>query len=282
MGWSPGAREVGTMSSMRHLQMALARLQALLEAMPKDLRRKEIEGLSKELRAELAAFMEAREQRSLCSTFRPPKVRLSHATGNIWSFKSTTRSFHRARCQIGGVLIRSGTVRRRDEAEDLLVHLRHAHALSGNLEERLLAATEALSALGKSVTFAVTLDARRWVAQQMCVPNRKTFTAIAAQSKDWQRLERPRQFQHRVRSAETVQRLARRGDAAETRKRLRQATAGRRLERSYLWAKKRAERLLERAMEPRREERGGRTRRGDRESHVRLRLELEQKDSDFL
>lgn len=280
--------------------MALARLQALLEAMPKDLRRKEIEGLSKELRAELAAFMEAREQRSLCSTFRPPKVRLSHATGNIWSFKSTTRSFHRARCQIGGVLIRSGTVRRRDEAEDLLVHLRHAHALSGNLEERLLAATEALSALGKSVTFAVTLDARRWVGQTLESPSSRCLSetlhwrrqAEAAEAAgwpsirqlwmDWQRLERPRQFQHRVRSAETVQRLARRGDAAETRKRLRQEAAGRRLERSYLWAKKRAERLLERAMEPRREERGGRTRRGDRESHVRLRLELEQKDSDFL
>ncbi|CAK9099412.1 unnamed protein product [Durusdinium trenchii] len=176
-----------------------------------------------------------------------------------------------ARCQIGGVLIRSGTVRRRDEAEDLLVHLRHAHALSGNLEERLLAATEALSALGKSVTFAVvTLDARRWVGQTLESPSSRLaevsgyfvwgfFVLKSAK----QRPQRPQAGQASGSfgwmlgavivdsEAETVQRLARRGDAAETRKRLRQEAAGRRLERSYLWAKKRAERLLERAMEPR-------------------------------
>lgn len=252
--------------------MALARLRSSLEAMSADTRRRAIEGLSKELRNELASFMEAQGRRGTLvrrSMMQVPARSVSE--GNIWTIRTSSRQYHRARCHIGGVLVRSGSVQRREEALSLLSRLRQSMSASGDLEQRLVAAAEAFG----SASFVVTLDARRWLGRALESPTFRSlhetlrwrreaeaaeaagWQSIRALWMDWQRLARPSQFQHRRRSAEEVQRLAQLGDAAERSRRLRKATAASlrdaRLQRSYDYAKRRAQRLLLRVMEkPRR------------------------------
>lgn len=268
----PGVKRVGL---MRPLELALARLQGSLEAMPKDTRRRAIEGLSKELRNELTNFMEAKERCSGARSASVMQVQSAGASkeGNIWTFKSSSRQYHRARCHIGRVVVRSGSVKRREEAEDLLSRLRRSmSALSGDVEQRLLAAAEAFSIHG-SATFVVTLDARRWVGRSLESPTLRClketlqwrrqaeaaeaagWQSIRALWMDWQQLERPSQFQHRRRSAQEVERLARLGDVADRTRRLRKENVAKlreeRLKRCYGCAKRRAQRLLCRVMEPR-------------------------------
>jgi len=250
--------------------MALARLQSSLEAMPADTRRRAIEGLSKELRNELVSFMEAQGRRGMLpsrSMIQGEPTRSVSNEGNIWTFKTSSRQYHRARCQIGGVVVRSGSVQRREEAERLLSRLRQSMSSAKDLQERLVAADEAFQG---SASFVVTLNARRWLGQTLESPTLRKlqdvlrwrqeaeaaeaagWQSIRALWMDWQRLARPSQFQHRRRSAEQVNRLVHLGDVADQSWRLRKANRSvlraARLQRSYGYAKRRAQRLLCRVM----------------------------------
>lgn len=263
----PGVKRL---NPMRPLEVALARLRSSLEAMSADTRRRAIEGLSKELRNELVSFMEAQGRRGTLGSRSMMQVPArSVSEGNIWTIRTSSRQYHRARCQIGGVLVRSGSVQRREEALSLLSRLRQTmSSATGDLEQRLVAAAEAFQG---SASFVVTLDARRWLGRALESPTFRSlhetlrwrreaeaaeaagWQSVRALWMDWQRLARPSQFQHRRRSAEEVQRLAQMGDVADRTRRLRKATTASlreaRLQRSYGYAKRRAQRLLLRVME---------------------------------
>eukprot|EP00435_Cladocopium_sp_Y103_P012721 s4765_g3.t1 len=165
---------VKRLNPMRPLEVALARLRSSLEAMSADTRRRAIEGLSKELRNELVSFMEAQGRRGTLGSRSMMQVPArSVSEGNIWTIRTSSRQYHRARCQIGGVLVRSGSVQRREEALSLLSRLRQTmSSATGDLEQRLVAAAEAFQG---SASFVVTLDARRWLGRALESP---TFRSL--------------------------------------------------------------------------------------------------------
>ncbi|CAJ1346300.1 unnamed protein product [Effrenium voratum] len=186
------------------------------------------------------------------------RKRCAPKEGGIWSFRTGRAQYHRARCQLGGVLVRSGSVPCRAQAEQLLARLRRTALETLPLEQRLAAAAEALCVERAEVSFVVTLDARRWLGRNIESPTLRSleetlhwrrradeaeaagWPGVRELWNDWQCLCRPKQLQHRRRSASELQRLQHAGDLENQRREARRP--------SLQSAQQQAEQLLSRAM----------------------------------
>eukprot|EP00439_Symbiodinium_sp_Y106_P046503 s7405_g5.t3 len=270
----PGPRRMPS-----NLNEALARLHSILEVLPKGWRRTAIEGLSKQLRHELIEFVEGTKKHRLRHVRPAAKARAvkpSVKSGSVWTSGRASAQHHRARCQIGGVLVRSSSVRCREQAEVLLQRLRAALSeVPEALEHRLPAAAAALSK-SCTVSFVVTLDARRWIGRSLESPTLHSLAetlswrrrAAEAEAGGWPLVKalwmewmqttsaQPRAFQRSRRSAREVHRLVAAGDVCfsgkAAKKRARQVASDRRLARRLRAAVTIAEALLGRAMVPKR------------------------------
>ena len=113
----------------------------------------------------------------------------AEADKRVWTVRTLTAVYHRARCQVDGVVVRSCSVRKPFEARAMNAQLRAARAdlpPGTSAEERVRAMTHALTKVGatevggarrapRTPTFAVVIDARRWIGKSLTSP---TTTSI--------------------------------------------------------------------------------------------------------
>lgn len=211
----------------RALARALDALRHVLGLAPHAQRREVIAGLSAALRREMIRYMETRSgnlrssekvrasrlgqtsrepgQTHGCGSLRSAwlaldfggldKVALTgsdvapKADKRVWTVRTLTAVYHRARCQVDGVVVRSCSVRKPFEARAMNAQLRAARAdlpPGTSAEERVRAMTHALTKVGatevggarrapRTPTFAVVIDARRWIGKSLTSP---TTTSI--------------------------------------------------------------------------------------------------------
>lgn len=268
---------------------ALDALRRTLERVPREVRRQAIQSLSCGLRDELLRFMEAHAtsrstlrdsvhsaELATCSGAITLKRRGSAATasqllcsgspavsarhfGGIVTVHTGLKEYHRVRCQIGGVVVRSRGMPRREQAQAKLVRLRSMANVNSDkcdLTERLSAAEQAFSdpgfnsfdmnAKGSGLSFAVVLDARRWIGRSIMSPSIASAQEAASCRQEaceaeihgwssvrslwlrWLQVQRPRRWSNGARSEMHLQTLLAVADAtySERAKRMRTSVSG--------------------------------------------------------